>query len=315
MKKIEDLTEIISQGITAQDVIDTVKKTGFPLQTKVANYLSNKFYVQEEWAFTDADSQETRTLDIFAQKNFWESEKIQPHARPELNLLMECKKSESPYVFFLSRNHPYTADFPIISGLRKDDISLKTDDDLSTHIYPVVHALGLESHPFLSDKVPCAMTFSKCTHIGNKIQLDGDDTFRSLLLPLVKGMRYFKEAAKPPITAMYYDCGITLGVAVIDAPLLGVSSEDNSIEHLEWVRIFRRTSEDAESNHERFKCFAFDVVHKDFLDTYINKHLFPFMEIFSSLVIKHQKEIITGRGFASGLGKGVFDIEASLKPR
>lgn len=315
MKKIKNLTKIISQGITAQQVVDAIKKSGFPLQTLAANQLSKEFHIQEEWPFKDSDSQEIRTLDIFAQKEFWHSEKIQPHTRPELNLLIECKKSESPYVFFLSSHHPYTADFPLISGLHQDTIALKTDDDRSTYIYPIIHCLDLQSHPFLSGEIPSAMTFSKVIHSGSKIELNGDEAFRSLVLPLVKGLRHFKEASKPTNTALYFDCGITLGLAIIDAPLLGTSSENNRIVNLDWVRVFRRTSEEADHLHDKFKCFAIDVIHKDFLDTYISQHLLPFMEVFSELVIKHQKEINTGRGFAPGLGSNRSKVEQNLKPR
>lgn len=304
MKKIEDLTKIISQGITGQEVIDAVKKSGFPLQTLAADQLSSTFHIQEEWAFRDSDSQETRTLDIFAQKDFWQKEKVQPHTRPELNLLIECKKSESPYVFFLSPNRTYVTDFPVISGLHQDNIALKTDDDRSTYNYSIIHCLDLHSHPFFSDKIPSAMTFSKVIHSGNKIELNGDEPFKSLVLPLIKGLRHFKEAAAPPNTALYFDCGITLGVALIDAPLLGISSKNEDVTNLDWVRVFRRTSEEGKHPLERFKCFAVDIIHKDFLVTYLDEHLLPFMEVFSKLVIKHQKEINTGRGFASGLEIG-----------
>lgn len=102
---------------------------------------------------------------------------------------------------------------------------------------------------------------------------------------------------------------------MIDAPLLGVSSQDDSINSLNWIRVFRRTAEDGGRHFERFKCFAIDVIHKDFLNTYITQHLLPFMEVFSKLVIKHQKEISTGKGFASGLGRGQSKIEPNLRPR
>lgn len=64
--------------IKIKDIAETIRKSGFPLQTLIANQLAPTFYVQEEWAFTDSDSQETRTLDIFAQKKFWHDEKDQP---------------------------------------------------------------------------------------------------------------------------------------------------------------------------------------------------------------------------------------------
>ena len=306
----------IAPGITVADIEKAIKKSGFPLQTLMATYLSKSFYVQEEWPFIDSDSAETRTLDIFANRMFFKPKDYQSYARPELNMLIECKQSESPYVFFLSTNSPATTDFPLITGLHNSEIELKTDEDRSTHVAPLIECLGLSSHPFISGDIPSAMSFSKYVQNG-KMELQGDEPFRNIVLPLVKGIRHFKDYSNPPSTALYFDCGITLGVVLIDAPLLGVLSNENKneISELNWVRVFKRTSENAEYMHDRSKCFAIDVISKDFLEEYLEKNLIPFMELFSKRVIKHQKVIATGKGFVPGLNKRRGGIETRLKPR
>jgi len=59
-----------------------------------------------------------------------------------------------------------------------------------------------------------------------------------------------------------------------------------------------------------------DIVHKDFLQTYVQNHVLPFAAEFSGLAIKHDKVLATGKAFVSGMNeKPYIELEKRLKPR
>ena len=113
-------TNKLGSGLTEADVLDAVSKSGYPLQTIIANFLRPQFHVQEEWSYDDKDTHEPRTMDILAEKWLWDINQEQPRVRPALDLLVECKQSALPYVFFLSSSKPLVPHFPRLTGLITD---------------------------------------------------------------------------------------------------------------------------------------------------------------------------------------------------
>lgn len=306
----------LSQGITDLDVDNAVRKSGYPLQTIISNKLRDKFYCQEEWSFIDSKTKEVRTLDIMAQMELFEHTKKQLRVRPTLNLLIECKQSELPYVFFLSPSKLHTYDYPYISGLFHKDISISSDDDPSTWNVPLVHALGLEKEPFLNGMDYNSMTFSKCVRNGKEIALSGTEAYQGLVLPLIKSLQYFEESERPPKTAHYFDGHLPFAIGVIDGPMVGITVEEklHSSELIPWVRVFRHESYESDDWTKRRKVFAVDIVHKDYFDSFISDHLLPFVNKYSELMIKHETKVAEGKAFAKGMGKNCWTgIEERLQ--
>jgi len=96
---------ILGSGVTEADLAEAIRHSGYPLQTVIANYLRNRFMVQEEWGYVDRDTRELRTIDILAQDRLYDLSAEQPYARPILNLIIECKQSDLPFVFFFPQLH------------------------------------------------------------------------------------------------------------------------------------------------------------------------------------------------------------------
>ena len=308
----------LGAGISERDVAGAISKSGYPLQTILANSLRQTFQIQEEWSYIDRDTRELRTLDILAEKRLFEFDNAsQPRIRPTLDILIECKQSNLPYIFFLTPEAPWLPEFPALAGLFKNSLTLTTDDDASTYHYSILHALGLARHDFLS-KTDYCMTFSKCVRKGSDLELSGTDAYQNLVLPLLKALLHFQNAEAPPTTAYYFDCHLALAVAVLDAPMIGVdtSKGQTDLVLMPWVRVARHESYENRDWTERFKTYAIDIVHKDYFESYLKKHLLPYASRFSDLALKHQQELATGEAFAYSMSKGRWDtIEDRLQPR
>lgn len=309
-------TNILTPGISDNDVEQAIKKSGYPLQTIITNKLRKIFYVQEEWSFIDSKTKEIRSLDVMAQKELYDFKKGQPRVRPTLNLLIECKQSELPYVFFLSPDKLRTSDYPYFSGLFHKSVFVSTNDDPSTWTFPIIDVLGLSQEDFLINSAPSSVTFSKCVRSGKDIVLSGTESYQSLVLPLIKSLQHFDTLETPPKTAMYFDGHLPFAIGVIDEPMIGVTVTENShkSELIPWIRVFRHESYESEDRTERNKLFAIDIVHKDYFDTFIDKHVMPFVQKYADLIIKHDTKLAEGKAFAKGMGKDCWtDIEKRLE--
>ena len=96
-----------------------------------------------------------------------------------------------------------------------------------------------------------------------------------------------------------------MGIGVLDGPMIGArpSAKSNDLALVPWVRILRHEYLDSLDIRHRSKLFAFDIVHKEFLEQYIEQHLLPFAEAFAGLATKHQDILVTGSAFVSGMRK------------
>lgn len=304
-------------GVTDAAVQQGIDASGYPLQLVVAQELSADFSLQEEWGFVDPDTGTTRAIDLVASKRLFEWREPQPRVRPALNFVIECKQSELPYVFFLSKTEPWLRDFPIVSGLKTNDVTITSDDDPSSWQFDPISLFGLNEHTFLKGSAPSCMTFSKCVRKGSNLQLSGSDSYQTVVYPIMKGVSHFHKTQTPPDTAYYFDCELTIGLAVLDAPMVGVRLTDSGTETelLPWVRVSRHQPSKAAHKNERSKVFGIDVVHRDYLRTYLDEHVKPFADEFSKLVLKHPDVLAEARGFVPGMGENSWtEIESRLRP-
>jgi len=264
-------------GVVDADVVDAVARSGYPLQTIVGERLRSDFlFVQDEWGFIDRDTGEARSLDLAASRWLWDPDN-QPRVRPELNLLVECKRSELPYVFFLRPGRPIL-EFPMVVGQRGTKVTLTTDDDRSSYTLGVLAALGLDAQDFVA-KPPHAITFSRAVRKGQMLDLSGSDAYNSVLLPLLKAMLFF-EKTRSGQAAWYSDLHLVVGLGVFDAPVVGVSvaKGQTEFELVPWIRAVRHESYETRSPFEQHRLFAIDLVHRSFLDAYLVEHLLPFAD-------------------------------------
>lgn len=310
---------VLGPGIGDDELREAVQKSGYPLQTVIANALSaERFWVQEEWGYIDEQSGDLRALDIWASKRLYELSRggEQPLVRPTLDLLIECKQSNLPYVFFNSATRPILSHFPYFAGLAQYEIRVSTDDSQSSWTFSMMRALDLQAHPFVRDDVELCTLIARCARKGKTIELTGTDAYQNIVLPLVKALRYFEKQQKPPKTARYFDCHVPLAIAVIDAPMISTRSQDAlcSLRLTPWVRVIRNEAVESEDRSERIQTLAVDVVHRSFFRTYLREHVMSFATEFSQRALRHHEEVATGRGFAAGLQTNHMSIETRLVP-
>ena len=183
-------------GMKEGTFVNAVKASGYPLQLLVAEALSDRgFDLEEEWAYLDKDEDVRRTVDVSGllprQGGPVESER--GFVRLSVALIIECKLSRHPYVFFESVRPPSLMDFPDVVGLGSGLVELRPPQGPPRRPYVgIARVLGSGSNPFVGTP-PVASSLSRAVPKGESVQLSGDEPYNSLLLPLTKALAQYQR--------------------------------------------------------------------------------------------------------------------------
>lgn len=274
-------------GTQEEALLSAIKLSGYPLQGVVASKLLREFNVTEEWGYLDDQTNDHRSLDIYAFKRL----KSDDNARisPGLILLIECKRSRHPFVFFKRVVERPAPSFPTIDGLPNRQVWLHNLGGQRMLQISPARALGLDKLPFVTSGPPVCAAFSKAAVKGNRVELSGSDGFNTIVLPLVKALRHTVSSHRRPETKDVLFPMLLLCVSVIDAPMLLIEEPESAGDPVlaPWMRIVRHESyKEVGGTQSRF--YALDAVHVGFFDDYVEKHVLPFASEFATRAIERQ---------------------------
>ncbi len=231
--------------------------------------LAEAFDLIEEWGYADRLTGELRTLDLVAFRQL-----LPPaaHGSTAVRLLIECKLSRLPFVFFKSVTNQRPREFPSIQGLRDKTVLV---DRGTGAIRPAL--ARAQSRPFFravccSRAATCA-TFSKVVRKGSAFS--AEMILKEQQLSACRSADLQARAA--PRESNTCRPTLTLAVCVLDAPIVihDVTSGETSFEW--WVRVVRR--EGSSRRHDLVlpaSTYAIDFVHLDFFTTFISEKVVPF---------------------------------------
>lgn len=301
----------LPEGVKEKVFIDAVQASGYPLQIVVGTALSERgFELEEEWAFEDADSGERRAIDIAARQLSPAGPVSSERGTSELStvLLIECKQSRHPYVFFESVAPPELGEFPSVSGLGAAPMRvIPPDDGGGARQVPLVRVLGVDAHPFVAGP-PVAASLSRANVNGRKVSLSGEEPYRSLLLPLTKALASYRrqwlgrrsETFDPETS---FDIRVPLAMAVIDAPMIfvGRPAAEPSFENVEWTRLIVRHPVTWSKSQLTGRLIrggggfsVVDVVHRSYMESFLDGILGPFAGQLFSRVEELHDEVLLG---------------------
>lgn len=284
----------LPQGINAEKLAQAVRASGYPLQTVVARQLNDSFEVVEEWGYVDRTTQEHRSLDVFAHRRLTATSR---QLEPSLALLVECKRSDLPYVFFAAAIPRTPAGLPSIVGLPKSKFDLYQEPNRFREV-PAAEFLRCSDFLFVSDGPVSAATFSRVERKGKDLCLSGTVPYNSVILPLASALEHYQETRKA--VSAHQECfypTLALCVCVIDAPLVvaGGTPESPELRTVSWIRLAHEEALQ-EGTWWRRKHYFVDAVRREFLAEFLDKHLIPFAEQVASRMVGRDDLVIAGKG-------------------
>ena len=171
-------------------LISAIEQSGYPLQGEVAYKLKNHFHLIEEWGYFDKSVDMHRSLDIFEHRQSYNDN--QNAVRPSCSVLVECKRSKYPYVFFSRSTEQIIDGFPAVAHVGPVDIS---DRSGTSRSFFVSRVLGVDEDAFVSGAQMCN-TFARGIRKGRDIELSGTDPFNSIILPLARAVDHVTKDRK-----------------------------------------------------------------------------------------------------------------------
>jgi hypothetical protein len=268
-----------------------VTASGYPTQSVAATVLSADFAVVEEWGFSDRDTNQSRSLDIFGFRSVGRTGPVQPG----LILLVECKRSTMPLIFFKSATQRDLSWFPAIVGGVSDSVFV-TSSGSGGMYRPFSEVLGLHETPFVTH-VPGCTGVAKAVRKGKELDLTGAEAFNSTVQPLCSAIDHAFAFYRLPTAQEVVYPKIALPVCVLDAPMLVAvdRASDEPLELTPWIRLFRqvarRSGERPETVH-----YGVDFVHLHFLGEFV-KSAISLAEIFADRSV--ERHYLFARGLAS----------------
>ncbi len=274
-------TNRLKAGVTDHLVTDAVTRSGYPLQLRVATQLMPMFSVVEEWAYIDRDAQRARSLDVWAYLSL--ATDLESPYHPELTLLIECKRSDLPFVFFAAARPILSDEYPSLVGFRHTGFEIQVGQAVR-EVTPSTF-LALKEFPFVSAGPPISRAFAKADRSGKDLNISGEVPFRAVLLPLASALHHWADMRKVEGDRQRYFPSLTLMLCVLDAPMVLVrgAPEAPDLVLQPWVRVVRQ-----ETSRERawlsYRHYVVDFVHIDYLATFLSHHLLPFAWLVSSRI-------------------------------
>jgi hypothetical protein len=274
----------------------------------IAAKLKEGFGVTEEWGYIDRETKEHRSLDIFAFRGMPADGNIQAR----LALLIECKRSINPYVFFRNVVDREIPGFPNIGGLTVNSMFLSAlTSNRSLQTSPP-ELLGLPELPFVRPGPPHCSAFGMATAQGDKVYMSGEDPYKSMILPLTNAMDHAASLYQAREKPTFLRPTLILGIGVIDAPMLVVNNPREPIPSLTpWVRVPRQEAR-VDNSWRQHVYYVIEVVHSDFFDEFVSDHLVPFFNEFAARVSRQSSVLLKG-GIVANIDNWRWD-EVNPKP-
>jgi hypothetical protein len=263
----------LPSGVGEDDLRAAILKSGYPLQSRVAAELDGTFGVIEEWGYIDRESKEARSLDL----NAFKPVPIDPANvyQPAVSLLIECKRSELPFVFFEATVDKPPRNYPRILGLAPQRLRLLSSKG-SLEVQPS-EFLALGDLPLVSSGPPLSRSFSRVEHLGSRLDLSGQVVYRDIMLPLISAMHHWEQMGRISSEQKQYFPSITFAICVLDAPmvLVGGPPKKSLVSLRPWVRVLRQESF-LNDNRVDYRHYSVDFVHADFMSSFVKEYVLPF---------------------------------------
>ncbi|MCX4908327.1 hypothetical protein [Streptomyces sp. NBC_00878] len=332
MPNAENVPEFaqLNNGMKPEDLKEAISRSGYPFQATTAASLRNRLArhfndvnIQEEWEYIDSETQQARSVDILADIGVLNFDRrvYKAPAMPlfcRLNLVVECKQSENPYIFFLREAPPEGApSFPEMFGPIKEAVKVferSEEGDISDRaaILNVRDLLGFYEFDFVLPPLPYAVSLAKALRSKSKVEVTGEETYRALTYPLLKAVDHLRATVEAGSNSQFQERFI-VPIAVVRAPMVGsiFSPEgEQRLISLPWVRVSRLepVRNTAEGKNVGTLVRYYDVVHESYLDTYMDALAEALIKI-SRRIMEHPDELRSGTGSSNSFVQPYRSLE------
>lgn len=233
-KEMEEKTE--GKRPSIQQIRQVIERSGYLFEQQVAYKLREYGYlVTPNYNFEDVDTGESREMDLHAIIGRYEEDL---DILIEQLLLIECKKTTNPLVFFSK---------PAYRELRHIDNYFElvgnpesVDAGRSRGILSLEHYLDLSglSHRYkLSDS---SSQFCMVMHKGKEWEAKHEHIYNGMIVPLIKCISSEKKDFREGLPESLIQLRILYPIVLVDSELYLMNSDTNEISRKKWILFYRQ---------------------------------------------------------------------------
>ncbi|MBW3569560.1 MAG: hypothetical protein KY467_00515 [Gemmatimonadetes bacterium] len=260
----------LPEGISESALKEGIARSGYPVQGLVAAELLKHCHVSEEWGFRDQQTGDHRSLDVRA--SFFTQPPEGRQIQQLLYLLIECKRSTKPFIFFKTVTDRQLPGIQI-SGIG-GRLELKDERGRTRIETPVAEMLGLEDLEWFSTATPVVTSFAVAHPKGKSpVELSGTEAYNGAVLPLCKALDFARSRAPDGDRKSFIYPTVHIPVLVLDAPMLLVEDPSHADDPLlvPRLRILRHEASAENKAWARDRIYQIEVVHLAHLDRFIEE--------------------------------------------
>lgn len=295
---------VLPSGMTEGLLLDAVNASGFPLQVAISRRLNAitgypAVEVFEEWTFVDSDEGKQRALDmVFEMRLPFDFVDL---AYPSVALLIECKASKQPFVFF-EAPPPYDLtelrSYPRIVGLRHGRVKLHVETGFPPYVTIVPQQLvAVKDIALPLSPAAHAHMYTKVIPDSKKFSASAAEAYNSIVLPLTKAVRHYERIKEPAQEHDHYQAIAVFPVAVINGPILYSSLDGSGLVLAPWIRLSKHELFESAVPVYRDSLMTIDFVHAEFFERYLTEFILPFADEYARRVKRQASILAAGEGY------------------
>jgi hypothetical protein len=257
-------------GISESALTEGIARSGYPVQGMVAAELLKHCHVSEEWGFRDPQTGDHRALDI--RGSFFTQPPEGRQIQQLVHLLIECKSSTKPFIFFKAVTDRQLPGIQI-SGIG-GRFELKDERGRTRIETPVAQMLGLDDLEWFSKATPVATSFAVAHPKGKSpVELSGTEAYNGAVLPLCKALDFARSRAPDGDRTRFIYPTVHIPVLVLDAPMVLVEDPSQADDPLlvPRLRILRHEASAENKAWARDRLYQIEVVHLASLAQFIDE--------------------------------------------
>ena len=210
-----------------------IEKTGLPTEIMATKILTeNGWGVENEFPYVDAENSRLRTLDIKANRYFSKKGEspnliaVSPNSL-EVELYIECKKSEKPWVFYLDTMTHTSFLLGLKQELKKGEKTKSILEKIPLSVGELDYEIGLSHHIlYMKEKTNKTSNSPQNEHIIVKVEEDKDEIY-SAEMQILKALKHQEE--KDNQVTFYKRKKAILPIILLNGNLFGCFYENGEL--------------------------------------------------------------------------------------
>ena len=270
-------------------VADALRASGYLFEQEVATLLETLgFHVETNSAFLDLELEKSRELDVRAIKVIHDDK--ENHLQVIVELLVECKDAEAPFVFVTrSKNvreihNPKPTEYLFPRREYTRHLTAKTFQEVPAFLH-----FDLPTHHYYYREAEKATQFAKIVRKGSEWQATHEGVYDSLILPMAKALEARRLAVKDMVKgSIHRSVWLFFPIVVLSGSLLSVKAGEKpvAVTHRKRVSFVRELQSEVLSGH-----YLTDFVTFESLQSFVELELLQFAGQVAELARNEPKQV------------------------